>query len=116
MINFNFEYPEWIIKMIDYQYSDEMMTMMNWGEEGVTYEIKEDGTKDFTESVYNQEDPDPVSYTDLDVYKRQPRTSPKRYTTKKIPTCTWVNMVLLLWLMPVAVSYLLPRYLSRCLT
>ena len=58
MINFNFEYPEWIIKMIDYQYSDEMMTMMNWGEEGVTYEIKEDGTKDFTESVYNQEDPD----------------------------------------------------------
>ena len=53
MINSNFAYPEWVIKMIDYQYSDEMIDMMNWGVEGETYEVKEDGTKDFTEAVYN---------------------------------------------------------------
>lgn len=58
MINADTEYPEWIIKMIDYQYSDEMIDMMNWGVEGETYEVKEDGTKDFTEAVYNEEDPD----------------------------------------------------------
>lgn len=58
MINSAFEYPEWVIKMIDYQYSDEMIDMMNWGVEGETYEVKEDGTKDFTEEVYGQDDPD----------------------------------------------------------
>ena len=58
MINVDCEYTEWVIKMIDYQYSDEMVDMMNWGVEGETYEVKEDGTKDFTDAVYGQDDPD----------------------------------------------------------
>ena len=58
MINSAFAYPEWIIKMIDYQYSDEMVDMMNWGVEDETYVIKEDGSKDYSEEVYSQKDPD----------------------------------------------------------
>ena len=58
MINANTAYPEWIVKMIDYQYSEEMIDMMNWGVEGETYEVKEDGSKDYTELVYSQDNPE----------------------------------------------------------
>lgn len=37
---------ELLVKMVDYQYSQEMMDLINWGIEGKTYEIK-DGKKSF---------------------------------------------------------------------
>ncbi len=57
MINSETKYPEWVVKMIDYQYSDKMIDMMNWGVEGETYKVNSDGSKDFTDMVYNQENP-----------------------------------------------------------
>ena len=31
------EYPEYVVSMIDYQYLDQMVELMNWGVDGVTY-------------------------------------------------------------------------------
>ncbi|WP_136604221.1 extracellular solute-binding protein [Paenibacillus dokdonensis] len=49
--------PELLVKMIDYQYSDEMVNLLNWGIEGVTYEVK-DGKKQFLPEITN--DPIPA--------------------------------------------------------
>ncbi len=57
IINADAEYPEWIVKMIDYQYSDEMVLAMNMGVFGDTYEQAEDGTYYFTEKIMGTEVP-----------------------------------------------------------
>lgn len=57
IINADVEYPEWIIKLIDYQYSDEMVLAMNMGVEGDTYEQAEDGTYYFTDKIMDTEVP-----------------------------------------------------------
>jgi putative aldouronate transport system substrate-binding protein len=44
------KHPELLAKMVDYQYSDKMMTLMNWGVEGQTYEVK-DGKKQLSDSI-----------------------------------------------------------------
>ncbi len=56
MINKNAKNIDWIVKMIDYQYSDELIDAMNWGVKGDTYDIV-NGKKDYTEKVYSQEKP-----------------------------------------------------------
>lgn len=48
--------PELLVKMIDYQYSDEMVELLNWGIEGVTYEVK-DGKKQFLPDIANDSIP-----------------------------------------------------------
>ena len=42
--------------MIDYQYSDELVEMMNWGIEGEDYTVEGD-TKQFADKYMNAEDP-----------------------------------------------------------
>jgi ABC-type glycerol-3-phosphate transport system substrate-binding protein len=49
--------PDWIVKMVDYQYSPEMVELQNWGIEGVTYEVNDDGSKSFTEEITGAENP-----------------------------------------------------------
>lgn len=49
--------PEYTVAMIDYQYSDEMVNLMNWGVEGQTYTVAEDGTKTFVDDIMNAEEP-----------------------------------------------------------
>ena len=50
------EYPEYTVAMIDYQYSDQMVQLMNWGIEGETYKI--DGEKkEFSDEIMNAEAP-----------------------------------------------------------
>lgn len=51
------ENPEYAVAMIDYQYSDEMTNLLNWGVEGITYEYKEDGTQSFVDSILNDAEP-----------------------------------------------------------
>ncbi|WP_339204295.1 extracellular solute-binding protein [Paenibacillus sp. FSL K6-3182] len=46
MVSKNTKYPELIVKMLDYQYSDEMIDLMHWGVEGKTYQMVE-GKKEF---------------------------------------------------------------------
>jgi putative aldouronate transport system substrate-binding protein len=46
MVSKKTKYPELIIKMIDYQYSQEMADLIHWGVEGKTYQIV-DGKKEF---------------------------------------------------------------------
>ncbi|THF77775.1 extracellular solute-binding protein [Cohnella fermenti] len=46
------KHPELLAKMLDYQYSGKMMTLMNWGVEGTTYEEK-DGVKQYTSNILN---------------------------------------------------------------
>lgn len=48
--------PELLVKMIDYQYSDEMIDLVNWGIEGKTYEVK-DGKKYYLPEIMNAEIP-----------------------------------------------------------
>lgn len=50
------EYPEYVVAMIDYQYSDQMIELMNWGIEGTTY-TKEGDQKTFNEDIVNSESP-----------------------------------------------------------
>ncbi|MDY2658269.1 MAG: extracellular solute-binding protein [[Ruminococcus] gnavus] len=56
-INADTENPEYTVAMIDYQYSDEMINLMNWGVEGQTYTTDENGVKSYTEDILNGEDP-----------------------------------------------------------
>lgn len=56
-ISADVEYPEWIVKMLDYQYSDEMIELQNWGLEGETFIVNEDGSKSFTETITKADDP-----------------------------------------------------------
>jgi ABC-type glycerol-3-phosphate transport system substrate-binding protein len=49
--------PDWIVKLIDYQYSPEMVELQNWGIEGVTYTKTADGTKQFTPEILSAPDP-----------------------------------------------------------
>jgi hypothetical protein len=48
--------PDWIVKLIDYQYSSEMVELQNWGIEGVTY-TKNAGVKQFTQEILNAQNP-----------------------------------------------------------
>lgn len=56
IINAETKYPEWIVKMIDYQYSDEMVELMNWGIEGDSFHIDEDGNRYFDKRFTEAED------------------------------------------------------------
>jgi ABC-type glycerol-3-phosphate transport system substrate-binding protein len=49
--------PDWIVKLVDYQYSPEMVELQNWGIEGVTYTKNADGSKQFTEAILTASDP-----------------------------------------------------------
>lgn len=50
------EYPEYAVAMIDYQYSDQMVQLMNWGIEGETYTVK-DGQNTYVDEIMNNEKP-----------------------------------------------------------
>ena len=51
------EYPDYVVAMTDYQYSDEMVELMNWGIEGETYTKSSDETKTFADSIANSNQP-----------------------------------------------------------
>lgn len=57
IISADTKYPEWVVRMIDYQYSDEMIEMMNWGIEGKTYTKDASGNHTFTDEIMKAEDP-----------------------------------------------------------
>ena len=50
------EHPEYLVAMIDYQYSDQMVELMNWGIEGETYTVV-DGEKAYVEDIINDDSP-----------------------------------------------------------
>ena len=45
--------PEALIKFMDYMFTEEGSDFMNWGIEGKTYTVDENGKKAFTEEVFN---------------------------------------------------------------
>lgn len=49
------EHPEILAKLVDYQYSEKMMNLMNWGIEGNTYVVK-DGKKELAPSLLKAPD------------------------------------------------------------
>ena len=51
------EYPEYAVAMIDYQYSDYMVNLINWGVEGETYTVSDDGTKTFSSEILDSDNP-----------------------------------------------------------
>ncbi len=51
------EYPEWVVRLIDYQYSEDIYKMLNWGVEGEDYIVKEDGTRTYTDKHLKAENP-----------------------------------------------------------
>lgn len=57
IISADTKYPEWVVRMIDYQYSDEMIEIMNWGVEGETYTVDGSGNHTFTDAILKAEDP-----------------------------------------------------------
>lgn len=64
IINAETKYPEWIVKMIDYQYSDEMVMLMNWGVEGDSFTTDADGKRVYNERFTTSED----QYSELAKY------------------------------------------------
>lgn len=54
IINAETEYPEWIVSMIDYQYSPDIYLMLNWGEEGEDWYLGEDGMRHYTDKYMAQ--------------------------------------------------------------
>ena len=57
VVNAATEYPELVVKMIDYQYSDEIVDLTNWGIEGLTYTVDENGEKDYVDEIKNADLP-----------------------------------------------------------
>jgi putative aldouronate transport system substrate-binding protein len=51
VVNAATKYPELVVKMLDYQYSDDMVHLTNWGIEGLTYIVGEDGELDYAEEI-----------------------------------------------------------------
>ncbi len=51
VINSEAENIDKLVKLIDYEYSDEIIDISNWGILGESYEIGEDGSKGWTEEV-----------------------------------------------------------------
>jgi hypothetical protein len=51
------EHPEYVVAMIDYQYSDEMVELLNWGVEGEDYTVSEDGSKVYADKYLDAENP-----------------------------------------------------------
>lgn len=49
------ENKDLLIKLLDYQYADDMVSLMNWGIEGKTYQVKGD-KKEYADSIMNSED------------------------------------------------------------
>lgn len=47
------ENPEYCVALIDYQYSDELVDLMNWGIENVSYTTNADGSKTFVDEIMN---------------------------------------------------------------
>lgn len=47
------ENPEEIVAWMDYFYTEEGISFTNWGIEGETYTVSEDGSKEFTDKVLN---------------------------------------------------------------
>lgn len=56
-ISADVENPEYAVALIDYQYSDEIVEMMNWGIEGKTYTKDADGRKTFSDEIMNDDSP-----------------------------------------------------------
>lgn len=57
IISADTKYPEWVVRMIDYQYSEEMVELMNWGIEGETFTVDAEGNHAFTDTIMKAEDP-----------------------------------------------------------
>ena len=55
-ISADVEYPEYAVALIDYQYSDQIVELLNWGIEGQTYNVV-DGEKVFVDEIMNAENP-----------------------------------------------------------
>lgn len=51
VINAKTKYPELLVKMIDYQYSDDMVNLTNWGIEDLTYVVDANGDRDYTAEI-----------------------------------------------------------------
>ena len=52
VINAETKYPATMVKMVDYQYSDKMINLLNWGIEGTTYKVV-DGKNVFIDDIMN---------------------------------------------------------------
>ena len=45
IISADTEYPEYVVRLVDYQYSPEIYELLNWGIEGEDFKFNEDGTR-----------------------------------------------------------------------
>ncbi|MFC5464860.1 extracellular solute-binding protein [Lederbergia graminis] len=57
VINAKTKNPEELVKFVDLQYDPEVMRLITWGIEGVTYTLDEDGNPTFTEEFHKADDP-----------------------------------------------------------
>ncbi|HML45856.1 MAG TPA: hypothetical protein PKE04_03790, partial [Clostridia bacterium] len=64
VVNAKTKHPELVTALCDYQYSQEMIDLTNWGIEGVTYTVGDNGEHGYTEEILNA----PVRQTKLAEY------------------------------------------------
>lgn len=60
VINAKTEHPELLAKMVDYQLSDEMVELSNWGVEGTTFTVDDSGEKVFVDEILTADNPQAV--------------------------------------------------------
>lgn len=57
IINAETKYPEWVVRLVDYQYSEDIYKMLNWGVEGEDFITLEDGTRTYVDALKNADNP-----------------------------------------------------------
>lgn len=60
IISADTKYPEYVVRLVDYQYSEDIYKMLNWGVEGEDFITLEDGTRTYVDEVLNAENPGQV--------------------------------------------------------
>ena len=80
-ISSNCKYPEAAAKILDYPYSEEGMMLSNFGVEGVSYVINDEGLPEYTDLITNN--PDGYSFDEALIYHIGPKNksflNTKRY-------------------------------------
>lgn len=73
-ISANSEYAEECLKLFDYWFSEEGAEFCNWGVEGDTFELDEEGEHHFTDKILKN--PDGLSYAQAQAYFTMPPARP----------------------------------------
>lgn len=87
-VNADVKNPELVCALIDYMISDEVDALVNWGIEGETYTVNENGERDFLRDV--KSGTNPIGFIDLEKdYSCYTHINYKQFSWMSASTTTW---------------------------